>query len=95
MFIPFHIFNAIPRTISNNKTLPKLSVMAAILLSGDKEISSPCLLLSGNPNLLKVRWPVLFLAFSFPCGYRDLPFLQNLAIHYASKKRKTFISLFK
>ena len=53
MFIPFHIFNAIPRTISINRTLPKLSVMAAILLSGDKDISSPCLLLSGNPNLVE------------------------------------------
>ena len=50
---PFHILTATPRSISMSMTRPKLSVIAASLLSGDNTICSPARRLSGKPNLSK------------------------------------------
>ena len=48
---PFHMRVAIPLSRSRRMILPKLSVVAASLLSGHRTMTSPCLLLSGTQYL--------------------------------------------
>ena len=50
-YLPFHILRAIPLSVSISITLPKVSVVAAYVLLGDKHTDKPSRLKSGSPNL--------------------------------------------